>query len=103
MLPGEYAVHFSQQQGPTPTCVVCGSLPEAEAYAREQVKGREALRCRVYDHQGFVGAPILEITGTGFKGESDLSPRIRRWTGALLLALGLGLCALDWSTGFRLS
>ena len=83
--------------------MVCDSLPGAEDYARQQIEQTPTLRCRIYDHQGFVGAPVQEIAGANFKGERDLSPRVRRWLGVLLLGVGLALCALDWSTGFRLS
>ena len=103
MLPGEFAVHYSQGQGSTPICTVCSTLAEAEAHARDQVTRHPTIRCRIYDHHGFVSAPLLEITGAHFKGELDLSPRLRRWTGFILLGVGIALCALDWSTGFRLS
>lgn len=105
MQPEQFAVHASQQRGAqgTPACWVCDSLPEAERFATERVAQEPAVRCRIYDHQGFVGAPLREVKGSTYKGESDLSPRVRRWLGAVLLGVGLALCALDWSSGFRLS
>ncbi len=105
MVPGQFAVHYSHRGGSAhgPVCTVCDSLGEAEAHAGEQIAADPALRCRIYDHQGFVGAPLREMQGPRFKGERDLSPRVRRWIGVVLLVVGTGLCGLDWSTGFRLS
>jgi hypothetical protein len=105
MRPGQFAVHVSRQRGPqgVPCCWVCDGMGEAEAAAQARVASDPTLRCRIYDHQGFVGAPLREVQGAQFRGESDLTPRLRRWLGAVLLAVGVGLCALDWSTGFRLS
>ena len=109
MSPGEYAVHYSSFEasatpsGPTPYCTVLPSLAAAEAYAREQVAERPSLRCRIYSHEGLVSAPVREIAGPKFKGELDLSPRLRRWLGAGFLIGGLLLVLLDWSADFRLS
>ncbi|WP_035348935.1 hypothetical protein [Edaphobacter aggregans] len=107
MSPGDYAVHYSSfessARGSGPTCTIFGSLVEAEQYATEQVTLRPGLRCRIYDHHGFVGSPIREIQGREYVGESDLSPRFRRWTGSILFFGGLALTFVDWSTDFRLS
>ncbi len=85
MQPGQYTVHRSQQAGAAPTCVVGDSLPEAEIYARQQIEQVPTLRCCIYDHQDFINAPVQEIAGANFKGRRDLSPRVRRWLGLLLL------------------
>ncbi len=103
MHPGQFAVHLSQETGTVPTCALCDTWEEAEQYACEEVEQRPTVRCRLYDDRGFVGAPLLEVTGRAFKGERDLSPRVRRWIGVGMLAVGLILCAIDWSTDFRLS
>ena len=105
MASGEYAVHYSSFEKDTaqPYCTVFPDLTSAEAHAQQQVQQRPSLRCRIYDHQGFVGAPIREIRGTQFKGEHDLTPRIRRWLGSIFFFGGLILIGFDWSTDFRLS
>lgn len=107
MTAGEYAVHYSSFEdapaGSAPSCTVFGSLAEAEAYAREQVARRPELRCRIYDHQGFVGAPVREFSGSDYKGESFISARFRRWAGSLLFFGGVLLIALDWTHDFLLT
>ena len=103
MAPGEFAVHPSSFKAGTPACIVFDSLAEAEAYAREQIVQQPSLRCRIYDHQGFVGAPPVEVAGSAYQGDRDLSPRVRRWLGSALFFGGLGLVLLDWSTDFHLS
>ena len=105
MTPGEYAVHYSNFAGSStvPTCTIFSSLPEAEAYARQQIAQRPDLRCRIYDHHGFIGQPIREFTGTSYKGDSDISPRFRRWTGSILFFGGLILIIVDWIHDFSLS
>jgi hypothetical protein len=106
MTPGEYAVHYSSFEGPsnvTPYCTVFDDLKEAEEYAREQVARRPDLRCTIYDHQGLVGAPLRDIRGSDFKGDSDISPRLRRWGGLILFFGGLVLVVIDWSVDFRLT
>ena len=107
MSSGEYAVHYSSFESSTPgsgpTCTVFGSLAEAEQYAAKQVTLRPGLRCRIYDHHGFVGSPIREMKGREYKDESDISPRFRRWVGSVLFFGGLVLTFVDWSTDFRLS
>jgi hypothetical protein len=106
MVPGEYAVHYSSfddAAGIPPYCTVCRSLAEAEVYAEEEVARRPALRCRIYDHQGFVGQPLRELRGSRYKGEGEISSRFRRWAGGGMLLGGVVLTLLDWSTDFRLS
>jgi|SRR5882757_1587688 len=103
MTAGEYAVHYSKFDGFSPVCTVFGALSEAEAYAKEQVVQKPDLRCQIYDHQGFIGAPVREISGSNYKGESSISPRFRRWVGSVLLIGGVILTAIDWSHDFRLS
>ena len=106
MATGEYAVHYSKSDSSSsfsPVCTVFGTLSEVEIYAKEQVAQRPDLRCRIYDHQGFIGAPIYEFRGSSYKGDSDLSPRFRRWVGSVLFVGGLILTAIDWRYDFRLS
>jgi hypothetical protein len=106
MTPGEYAVHYSSFEGSSnvvPYCTVFGDLKAAEEYAREQVARRPDLRCTIYDHQGLVGAPLRDVRGSEFKGDSDLSPRFRRWGGLVLFFGGLALVIVDWSVDFRLT
>jgi len=107
MLPGEYAVHYSNFDSSAlvagPSCTILGSLADAEEYAKAQVILKPELRCRIYDDQGFVGPPILEVRGQQYKGESDISPRFRRWCGSLLFFGGLALVIADWSADFKLT
>jgi hypothetical protein len=105
MSPGDFAVHFSgvHKQESAAQCAVLGSLPEAEAFAQEAVRQNTILRCRIYSHEGFVGAPVREFHGADFKTEGDLSTKFRRWGGGGLLGAGLLLIAFDWSSGFSLS
>jgi hypothetical protein len=106
MTPGEYAIHYSSFEGSSnvaPYCTVFGDLKEADEYARQQVAKRHALRCRIYDHQGMIGAPLRDIPGSEFKGDGDLSPRFRRWGGLVLFFGGLLLVIVDWSVDFRLT
>lgn len=104
MLAGEYAVHASAEaeglsaQGPS--CLVFGSLEEAEAYARQRAAAQPRLRLRIYDHQGFVGKPVLEVRGEQHRGESEISARFRRWMGSALFLGGAALVLYDWSTDF---
>ena len=106
MLPGEYAVHYSNLDssapGTGPSCTILESLADAEEYAKAQVALRPGLRCRIYDDRGFVGPPILEVRGLQYK-ESDISPRFRRWVGSLLFFGGLALVIVDWSVDFKLT
>jgi hypothetical protein len=107
MTPGEYAVHYSQFEniapGTGPYCTVFGTFAEAEQYAKEQVSLHPALRCRIYDHQGLAKPPIREIRGTQHIGESEITPRFRRWAGSILFFGGLALVILDWSSDFKLT
>lgn len=105
MAPGEYAVHYStsDHDGPGPICTIFPSLSDAEAHAEAQIHIHPNQRCRIYDHNGFIGAPLREFRGPQYRGDRDLSPRFRRWTGSLLFFGGLGLTAYDWSTDFRFS
>jgi hypothetical protein len=107
MLPGEHAVHYSSFDSSAlvtgPTCTILGSLADAEEYAKAQVVLKPGLRCRIYDDRGFVGAPILEVRGEQYKGESEISPRFRRWVGSLLFFGGLALVIVDWSVDFKLT
>jgi hypothetical protein len=106
MTAGEYAVHYSSfdgAPGTAPSCTVFSSLAEAEAYAREQIAQRPDLRCRIYDHQGFVGPPIREVSGRNYKGESVISQGFRRWVGSVLFFGGLVLVIVDWSHDFGLT
>lgn len=105
MAPGEYAVHYStsDHDGPGAVCTAFPSLAEAEAHAAAHIQVHPNQRCRIYDHNGFIGAPIRELRGAHYRGERDLSPRFRRWTGSILFFGGVALTAYDWSTDFRLS
>jgi hypothetical protein len=107
MSAGEYAVHYSSfdkaARGTGPSCTILGSLEDAEEYARAQVILNPELRCRIYDDQGFVGPSVREVCGQQYKGESDISPRFRRWFGSLLFFGGLALVLVDWSSDFKLT
>jgi hypothetical protein len=87
MSPGEYAVHYSSfdkdARGIGPSCTILGSLEDAEEYAKAQVMLNPELRCKIYVDRGFVGPPILEVCGQRYEGESEISPRFRRWFGSL--------------------
>ncbi len=98
MSPGEYAVHYSsfdRTTASTPFCTVLSSLPEAEAFAQSQITQNPTLRCRIYDHHGFIGKPIAEFRGADYKGESEISARFRRWAGSILFFGGLLLIFYD--------
>ena len=100
MTPGEFAVHFSRRQSSAvASCIVFPSLAEAEAFATAEVRTHTDLRCRIYDHHGFIGAPLREIAGPRFKA-GDLSPRLRRALGLLFFLSGIGLIAYDGLHGF---
>lgn len=103
MLPGEFAVHESSSTSTLPVCTVFSSFAEAEAFASERVQQQNTLRTRIYDHQGFIGAPLREFRGAQFKGERNFSPRVRRWLGAAFLVVGSAMVLADWSTDFRLT
>ncbi len=104
MVPGEYAVHYSsfdKSLQSSPSCTVFASLADAEQFAKEQTTLDPTLRCRIYDHQGLVGAPVSEIKGAKYVGDSDLSPRFRRWGGSFLFFGGVILTLIDWAVDFR--
>ena len=106
MKPGEYAVHYSSfdhAPGTPPACTIFSSLEEAESYARQETTARPDLRCRIYDHHGFIGAPMREVRGSKFKGDSEISSRFRRWVGSALFLSGSLLILLDWTHDFSLS
>jgi hypothetical protein len=106
MVQGEYAVHYSSFEktaGAQPFCTVLPSLSDAESFAREEVARRPALRCTIYSHEGKVGAPLRDIRGSQFKGESEVTPRFRRWGGSILFFGGILLIGVDWSHDFRFS
>jgi hypothetical protein len=107
MSPGEYAVHYSSFDSSTPgtgpSCTILGSLADAKEYAKAQVALKPGLRCRIYDHRGLVGPPILEVRGQQYVGEREISPRFRRWFGSVLFFGGLALIIVDWSVDFRLT
>jgi hypothetical protein len=97
MSPAEFAVHTSGSS----TCAIFPSLPEAEAFAAQQVADTPTLRCRIYDHQGFIGEPLREFAGAGFRGGTGLSPRYLRILGLTLLLVGVTLFTVDWLASFR--
>jgi hypothetical protein len=104
MAPGEYAVHYStsDHNGPGAVCTVFPTIAEAEAHAAAHIQLHPNQRCRIYDHDGFIGAPIRELRGASYRGERDLSPRFRRWAGSILFFGGLALTLFDWSLNFRI-
>jgi hypothetical protein len=97
MSPGDFAVHTSGSS----VCAIFPSLPEAEAFAAAEVAAAPTLRCRIYDHQGFIGEPLREVIGPNFRGGTGLSPRYLRILGLTLLLSGIVLFATDWLNGFR--
>ncbi len=104
MQAGEYAVHYSSFPAGdpgTPYCDIFPSLTDAETHAREEVLRRTDVRCRVYDAQGLVGAPLFEVAGKDYKGESNLS-HFRRWVGGVTFILGLVLTLVDVFADYRL-
>ena len=104
MSPGEYAVHYSAfpEGSATQYCTVFCNLPDAETYAAQQVAENPTLRCTIYDHQGLIGPPLRDLRGPKYKGDGDLSPRLRRWLGSVLFFGGLALFLYDWNNDFRL-
>jgi hypothetical protein len=112
MADGEFAVLYSGNPIPQPLslndshsskpyCVVFPALATAEDFAAQQVALYPGLRCCIYDHHGFANPLLRELTGAQFKHESDLSPRLRRWIGIILLFGGMLLFAIDWIADFR--
>jgi hypothetical protein len=102
MLPAEYAIHYSHSKDAAPTCTIVASLAAAEQYAAEQVALDPTLRCRIYDHRGFVGAPVREVRGKQYVAPSDITPRFRRWAGSILFFGGTILTIIDWADDFKL-
>jgi hypothetical protein len=104
MVTGEYAVHYSsfpaKHEG-APYCDAFPSLADAEAHANEYVTLHPDIRCRVYDSHGMVGAPLFEISGKSYKGESNLS-QFRRWVGGVLFVVGSILFLVDVFQDYRL-
>jgi hypothetical protein len=106
MTSGEYAVHYSSFEGGPDAalfCTVFGSLEESEDHARREIARRPALRCRIYDHEGFARPPVREFTGSKYKEEPGIGPRFRRWGGGVLFFGGLTLTIIDWRSDFELS
>jgi hypothetical protein len=101
MAPGEFAIHHSHSKDAAPTCTIVASLADAERYAAEQVALDPTLRCRIYDHRGFIGAPIRELRGKQFVADSDITPRFRRWCGSILFFGGIILTIIDWAGDFK--
>lgn len=102
MVPGEYAVHLSTLPRDTqPFCLIFLTLAEAEHYAAQQIIDDPSLCCRIYDHNGFIGAPIRDLRGLQYSDNTDISPRFRRWAGSILFFGGLILTLVDWSVDFR--
>ncbi len=108
MAPGEYAVHLSTLPQNTqhtkdtqPFCLLFPTLSEAEHYATQHIAAHPTLCCRIYDHNGFIGAPIRDLRGPGYRDNTDISPRFRRWAAFLLFFGGLTLFLTDWSVDFR--
>lgn len=102
MVPGEYAIHYSHSKVAAPACTVVASLADAERYAANQVALDPTVRCRIYDHRGFVGAPIRELCGKQYVAPSDITPGFRRWGGSILFFGGIVLTIIDWGTAFKL-
>lgn len=101
-VPNEQAsVERSDTPQYIPYCVVFPSLATAEAFVTQQVALCPRLRCRIYDRHGLANPPLRELAGAEFKHESDLSPRLRRWIGSILLFGGMLLFAVDWLANFR--
>ncbi|SPE19852.1 conserved hypothetical protein [Candidatus Sulfotelmatomonas gaucii] len=106
MAPGEFAVHYSSfpaGAANVPFCTVFASLTEAVNHAEKQVRECPDLRCTIYDHRGFVGPPLKDIRGAGFKDKFSLSPAFRRWAGVIPFFGGSALTIIDWRTDFALS
>ena len=102
MQAGGFAVHYSASLDAVDAngCDVLPSLVDAEQFA-EQVLKHPSLQCRIFDHQGFVGAPVLEVRGTQYKDRHELSPLFRRWVGSILFFGGAGMFLTDWIADFH--
>ena len=97
MSPGEFAVHTTDSS----SCTIFPSLPEAETFAAAHTASTPTIRCRIYDHQGFIGEPLSEFSGSDFRSNTGLSPRYLRILGVMLLVVGVTLFSIDWLNGFR--
>ncbi|SDF57207.1 hypothetical protein [Terriglobus roseus] len=100
----DFAVHYSSFPDGyvgAPYCDVLASAAEAEAYAQNYVTEHPQVRCRVYDAHGLVGAPLFEVAGKSYKGESNLS-QFRRWGGSVLFVVGSILFSIDVFQDYRL-
>jgi hypothetical protein len=84
-----------------PYCDVFPSLADAETHVNEYVTLNPDVRCRVYDAHGMVGAPLAEVAGKSYKGESDLA-KFRRWVGGVLFVAGSILFTVDVVEDYRL-
>ena len=84
-----------------PFCSVFSSLAHAERYACRQTQIHPTLRCRLFDHEGLGKPPLREFRGAAYKGESEITPRIRRWLGGSLFSVGGLLTLIDWRVDFR--
>jgi hypothetical protein len=105
MAPGEFAVLYSGAVAGGPdvnTCAIFPSLPEAEEFAQRQAELYPTLRCRIYDHDGLGAAPLREVRGAKFKGEREMSTRMRRWVGSVFLFGGVVLFLIDWHANYEL-
>lgn len=103
MAAGEYAVHPSSSDDlkSTPVCFVFSTLEDAQQYSEQQAAIRPAVRFRIYDDNGFIGAPLREIRGSQYRDHNEIGPRFRRWVGSILFFGGLILTVADWSVDFR--
>lgn len=112
MTDGEFALFYDGVAVPlsisrddiglsTPFCSIFSSRERAEQFARQQVAAYPALRCRLFDHDGLGRPPLMEVRGAAYKGESEITPRIRRWLGGGLFVSGAVLTLVDWRVDFR--
>ena len=44
---------------------------------------------------------MSEVRGAKYVPESDITPRFRRWGGAILFFVGMILTLVDWSANFK--
>jgi hypothetical protein len=82
---------------------VFANLPDAVAYAQEQVAREPELRCTIYDHEGFGKPATKDIRGAQFREQDGFPARFRRWVGSILFFGGLILTGIDWHKDFALS
>ncbi len=104
MAPGEFAVLYSEHEaGGEAICTIFDSVAEAKRHAEEEIARRPTLECRVYDHNGLAGQPVLEVQGVRHKAERGITAGFRRWVGSFLFLAGVLLVLVDWHADFRLS